>query len=168
MAEPPKCALPHCNKPCWTNAGVVHDYCGRTHALEGRNGAVQKPHGKCHICKYRGCDKAVYFERGRVHDFCSRRHAEMAMQNNEWPPPSCMDYTKMCALPGCKKAVFFDEARQISYDYCGRTHSMRANERGLLPSRQGYERCFKGTPLRERQMGLNLIQIMSLNTLLAR
>eukprot|EP00611_Tribonema_gayanum_P021386 TRINITY_DN409_c1_g1_i2.p1 TRINITY_DN409_c1_g1~~TRINITY_DN409_c1_g1_i2.p1 ORF type:complete len:439 (-),score=135.60 TRINITY_DN409_c1_g1_i2:1682-2998(-) len=78
------CALPGCYKPCWESGGIVHDFCGRTHAAEaverGIIPSLAPPHGHCHERKLPGCRETVFFEHdtGRVHDYCCRTHAYQA------------------------------------------------------------------------------------------
>lgn len=47
------CSLDGCHRRCFERAGIVHDYCGRTHAKEavdrGMLHDLAPPHGNCHV-----------------------------------------------------------------------------------------------------------------------
>jgi hypothetical protein len=128
----PTCGLPGCGNPCYVAQGIVHGYCGRSHAAEalscGLLASLQEPHGKCHVCKLHGCNRQVFFEAetGRVHDFCGKKHADLARQRGQW---EMSNGTAVCALDGCNQLVFQDPSTGRTYDYCGRTHAREAQSR---------------------------------------
>jgi hypothetical protein len=135
------CRKPGCGKRVFVEpvSGIMHDYCGRTHAVE-HLGAVDPPHGMCHTCKLPGCDEVVFFdeEQGRVHDFCCLAHANEAMDSSHWPrslrstrAAGC-DGSTMCSLPGCSAPRFIDPKTREEKDFCGRTHAIKAKQLGLL------------------------------------
>jgi hypothetical protein len=141
------CALPSCNRTRHRDAstGIVHDFCGRTHAEEyaRRNGqTLQPPHGICHVCKLPGCAEQVYYDEsnGRVHDFCCKSHADQAIADALHPPSQRpnqqggrLSAAEQCALPGCTAPKFQEPDTGELRDYCGRTHARLASERGLQP-----------------------------------
>jgi len=137
------CGLQGCSLPCHVDprTGVRHDYCGRTHAQQAlalRNQTLPRPHGCCHVCQYPGCDRLVYFDSatGRVHEFCGETHARMAIEEGLHEPSlrgrRCAPSERTCSLPGCNAPRYVDEATGRVHDYCGRTHSRLAAQRGLL------------------------------------
>ena len=138
------CQLPGCTRAAHIDAqtGVEHDYCGRSHAREAL-GKVADPHGCCHVCNLDGCDKLVHFEpdTSRVHDFCCSSHALMAQEEGEWPESLKRrqgegDGTNQCALPGCSAPRFRDPTG-VLHDYCGRTHAIKAKDKGFVPGPAG-------------------------------
>jgi hypothetical protein len=139
------CAKVGCNKPVFIDSrtGIAHDFCGRTHALEQCRGAVKRPHGICHMCRLPGCEETVYFDEdsGRVHDFCSLSHAQEAIKNKNWPKSlkgeqvgggGAAAAATLCSLPGCTAPRWRDPETQEVKDFCGRTHAIKAKERGLV------------------------------------
>jgi hypothetical protein len=137
------CLKPGCGKRVFVEptTGIAHNYCGRTHALEHRNGDIAPPHGICHSCKLPGCDKTVFFDaaEGRVHDFCSRRHAEQAMDRKIWPRSNkgiqvlgASTLSGICSLPGCGAPRFRDRGSGEIKDFCGRSHAAEAKRLGLV------------------------------------
>jgi hypothetical protein len=133
-----KCAKPSCSNNAFVEprTGIVHDYCGRTHAEEMLGGNLQKPHGDCHRCNLSGCEKEVYFEEetGRVHDFCCKEHYLEAVRNGEWKKnapakkqktdPSSSTNAR-CSYPGCQKNCYYDPVNKRLHDYCGRSHAIK-------------------------------------------
>ena len=121
----------------------MHNYCGRTHALEHCNGQVKPPHGICHTCKLPGCDEPVYFEeeQNRVHDFCCLSHAQLAMERGIWPKSlkrvqvaggDASSASMICSLPGCSAPRFRDPESGELKDFCGRSHAIKAREQGMV------------------------------------
>ena len=43
--------------------------------------------------------------------------------------------SRICSLLGCAKQVFVDPATMLEFDFCGRTHAIKANERKIVPSK---------------------------------
>lgn len=43
------CGLHGCGRPCFQRAGVVHDFCGRSHAKAALGERLAPPHGICHV-----------------------------------------------------------------------------------------------------------------------
>lgn len=47
------CEIPECKRPRFEKNGIVHNFCGRTHAKEALSrGLIKKllpPHGRCHV-----------------------------------------------------------------------------------------------------------------------
>lgn len=47
------CGIPECSRPCFERNGVVHNFCGRSHAREavdrGMLESLKPPHGVCHV-----------------------------------------------------------------------------------------------------------------------
>ena len=141
------CALPSCNRPRHRDpgTGIVHDFCGRTHAQEyaRRNGqTLAPPHGSCHVCKLPGCGEQVYYDERdeRVHDFCCKSHALQAIDEGLHPPSQRVNQlggrlsaAQQCSLPGCTAPKFQDPDTGEWRDYCGRTHARLASLRGQQP-----------------------------------
>lgn len=54
-AAPASWGIPECTRPCYESGGVVHDFCGRTHAAEAVSrkmlDSLRRPHGDCHVRK---------------------------------------------------------------------------------------------------------------------
>ena len=118
--------------------GVVHDFCGRTHAKlfheERSLRKIQPPHGHCQLCKLEGCTKSLYFDAktGRVHDFCCFSHAKLAIERGEWDDKKKARVgSRNCSLPGCIERVYVDPSTNEEMDFCGRTHARLAATRGL-------------------------------------
>ena len=159
-----KCLLPTCQRPRHRDAatGIVHDFCGRTHAAEYKamhGEALARPHGVCHTCKLPGCNEPVYFDEtegpnGRVHEFCCRDHAQRAIEAELHPPSNRQlqgaHPSRRCSLSGCSAPRFQDPDTGELYDYCGRTHARTAAARGLRPppaalgEPQHFGKTFKG------------------------
>ncbi|CAM9345382.1 unnamed protein product [Ectocarpus sp. 12 AP-2014] len=137
---PGSCDIPECKRPRHRRAGIVHNFCGRTHAMEavsrGRAAKLDRPHGRCHVCQLRDCSEPVYFDSdtGRVYDFCCRRHANKAMDRGEWVP-SPHRGTSVCKLPGCKELVYRDSTTKADSEYCGKSHYLTGQAR--LCARRG-------------------------------
>ena len=132
------CSLQGCRKRKWTEprTGIVHDYCGRTHAEIALRGKVPPPHGSCHTCNYTGCSLPVFFEEGRVHDFCCRSHARSAMDEGMWPKSLRSSQgqatpTNKCSLPGCSAPCYREPQTGNTLDFCGRSHAQRAKAAGM-------------------------------------
>ncbi|CAE8641545.1 unnamed protein product [Polarella glacialis] len=155
------CVLQGCTRPAWIGAGVVHKYCGRTHAAQDLGWHLKEPHGYCHRCNLEGCNQTVYFDEaaGRVHDFCSKGHADEAIEDGDWQPSNkrrtANSPQQRCSLPGCAAPRYNDQSTGHLHDFCGRSHALLAKQRGLvglaagppiaqyLP--QAVERVFGGT-----------------------
>ena len=148
MASYRICKLTTCTRPCHRDAatGIMHDFCGRTHAAQdaaNRDELLSDPHGICHMCKLSGCEEPVYFDHdtGRVHEFCCKSHADEAMSSGQHPRPNKnqqlgrhIDPTQKCALPGCTARKYIDpNSPAREFDYCGRSHARLAAARGLEP-----------------------------------
>lgn len=141
LATPPsrvsKCPSPGCSRPRYSSGGILHSYCGRTHALAAIP-ALQKPHGSCNVCELKGCTKQRYYDEGeqRNHDFCSKAHATLAADRGE--RQTCMRDSghgaRDCSLPGCRNTVALDSNGAL-FDFCGRAHWTLASSRGLGPVR---------------------------------
>ena len=58
-----------CTQPCYVEAGVTLDFCGRTHA----NKHYDRPAGT--KCKYPDCPRPCWVEDEIALDYCGRRHA---------------------------------------------------------------------------------------------
>ena len=136
---PLTCELPGCQRPRWESNGTVHDYCGRSHALQATRGHVNAPHGNCHQCKLDGCEETVYFEEAaqRVHDFCCKGHADIAIERGDQPrsershggdggAAAAVPPAQRCCLPGCSSERFTDADTGYQHDFCGRTHAASA------------------------------------------
>ena len=141
----------------WVGAGIVHKYCGRSHArdaLEREGKQLQAPHGCCHACRLPRCSNPVAVEQnGRVHDFCCLLHAEEAVEQGRHPKSNrkLVDAVdKWCSYPDCDKQRFRDIERGFDHDFCGRYHAAKAAEVGLAPvpaDRAGkVSRVWKGRP----------------------
>ena len=161
----PVCRLPSCQKLCHidTVTGIIHDYCGRTHAAqdaEMHDQSLVPPHGICHVCKLDGCNEPVAYEdsTARVHEFCCKTHADEAIANGRHPPSNKghqmgrrLEPAEQCALPGCTAPKFRGEFGEL-YDFCGRTHARLAAARGLEPPPTAlgdpahFSRTFSGRP----------------------
>ena len=151
------CDLEGCERPVWVGAGIVHKYCGRSHArdaLEREGKELQAPHGCCHACRLPRCSNPVAVEQnGRVHDFCCLLHAEEAVEQGRHPKSNrkLVDAVdKWCSYPDCDKQRFRDIERGFDHDFCGRYHAAKAAEVGLAPvpaDRAGkVSRVWKGRP----------------------
>jgi len=157
------CELPGCQRPRWESNGTVHEYCGRSHALQATRGQVNAPHGNCHQCKLDGCEETVYFEEAaqRVHDFCCKGHADIAIERGDHPrsershggggAAAAVPPAQRCCLPGCSSERFTDADTGFQHDFCGRTHAVLARERAIVPpdaqlhaDRSVVERSFGG------------------------
>ncbi|KAJ1629914.1 hypothetical protein T492DRAFT_105913 [Pavlovales sp. CCMP2436] len=139
------CSLPGCDKPKHVDArtSVTHDFCGRSHvaqylAQQGRE--LPPPHGRCHECALPGCYDPVFYESstGCVHEFCGMSHAHEAISHGLHPRSNRQlqgqaSSSSICSLPGCSAPCFVDPDTRISAEYCGRTHAVKARDRGLLP-----------------------------------
>lgn len=128
-----------CDLPVWIEprTNIVHDFCGRTHAIEMLQSQVLRPHGNCHDCNLLGCSKEINFDpdSGRVHDFCCKDHANKAIARGEWAVPIRDQMKKrvkplredeICRLPGCLFPAYICPNSARRYDYCGRSHATEA------------------------------------------
>lgn len=138
------CSLPGCTRPVHVDAitNTAHDFCGRSHANEARQEATGQPlgppHGNCHLCKYPDCDALAYFDEktGRVHDYCTISHAKEAVRQGLAAPSLKARQGQgqvghVCSLPGCSAPRYFDEASGREHDFCGKTHALKAEDRGV-------------------------------------
>ncbi|CAM9848754.1 unnamed protein product [Pylaiella littoralis] len=135
---PATCGIPECTRPCHESDGVVHDFCGRTHAAEavsrGMRARLRRPHGHCHVCKLDGCSLPVFFDsaKNHVYDFCSKRHANRAIADGQWTrstTSASSSATSKCKLPGCQQSVYADPVTCLESDFCSKTHRAQANTR---------------------------------------
>jgi len=137
------CLKPGCGRPRHVHAatGIVHDYCGRTHAQEHLGAAnVRAPHGICHSCALPGCSRPVFYDadEDRVHDYCSWScaqdgYTQANTRRNRKRSRAESVPVGNCSYPGCERPRWVDEATHVTHDFCGRSCAKRARKEGLEP-----------------------------------
>jgi len=127
----PTCLLPGCARECFVEKGIVHDFCGRTHAIDARKLGLSRDSGflpgSQRRCALSDCDKPVHVDVDppRVYDYCSISHRDLAKERGEFPNRNTS--ANKCMFLGCpSKRYVFEDGSEM--DFCGKTHALKYAE----------------------------------------